>query len=194
MQGLPDAEETSSGRSKSDVGSSVKVDGRLGEHGVVLELRAAESGAVTTDQDKLGLRRWKVKSQLQRARVVPKPKRNSQRPARMALRVLLSPREYLPLLMTSARRELIYLGVSTESVGGLEQPKRLYLRSRPRTWTSFRSWWGPLLRLDGKERSAVALDPREDGRKDGRRSTRRRRENSFEQSLVGGDSTGAVLG
>ena len=48
------AEETSSGGSKGDVGSSVKVDGGLGEHGVVLELRAAEGRAVTTDDDQLG--------------------------------------------------------------------------------------------------------------------------------------------
>lgn len=50
----PDAEELSSGRSESDVGSSVEVNGGLGEHGVVLELRAAERGAVTRDEDELG--------------------------------------------------------------------------------------------------------------------------------------------
>lgn len=39
------------------VGTTVVVDGSLGQHGVVLELRLAERGGVAGDQDQLGLAR-----------------------------------------------------------------------------------------------------------------------------------------
>lgn len=45
------------------VGSSVVVDGGLGQHGVVLQLRLAERRSVARDHDQLGLARaegWSV--------------------------------------------------------------------------------------------------------------------------------------
>lgn len=51
---VPNTEELSGSGSEGDVGSGVEVDGGLGEHGVVLNLRATERRAVTGDQDELG--------------------------------------------------------------------------------------------------------------------------------------------
>ncbi|KAI0272457.1 actin-domain-containing protein [Gloeopeniophorella convolvens] len=50
----PDAEEFAGGSAKSDVGAPKVVHGRLGKHGVVLDLRLAQRGAVAGDQHELG--------------------------------------------------------------------------------------------------------------------------------------------
>ena len=51
---VPNTEELSGSGTKGNVGAGKVVDGSLGEHSVVLQLRLAQRGAVTSDQDKLG--------------------------------------------------------------------------------------------------------------------------------------------
>jgi hypothetical protein len=53
-ENAPDTEELSGGGAEGDVGTLVKVDGGLGEHGVVLDLGATERGGVSGDEDELG--------------------------------------------------------------------------------------------------------------------------------------------
>merc|ERR1711907_856364 len=88
LTGIQDAEARhtevlTTGSAEVNVGASVVVDAALGKHGVVLELRLAKRWAVARDNDQLGLARRRV------------------------LSVDLYPREYLPLLITSWRRELM---------------------------------------------------------------------------------------
>jgi hypothetical protein len=51
---LPNTEKFTGGCAESDVRPSKMVNGRLRQHGVVLEFRLAEGWTVTSDQDKLG--------------------------------------------------------------------------------------------------------------------------------------------
>lgn len=51
---LPDAEELSGSGTEGDVGAGVEVDGGLAQHGVVLNLGAAEGRAVSGDENELG--------------------------------------------------------------------------------------------------------------------------------------------
>ena len=51
---VPDSEEFTGGRSQSDVGSSVEMNGSLGEHGVVLELGSSKGRAISGDDNELG--------------------------------------------------------------------------------------------------------------------------------------------
>ena len=58
---IPNTEELSGSGTKGNVGAGKVVDGGLGEHSVVLQLRLAQRGAVTRDQDKLS---WRTRSDL----------------------------------------------------------------------------------------------------------------------------------
>ncbi len=57
---LPDAEELTGSSTESDVGALVVVDGSLGKHGVVLDLRLAEGRGVGRDEHELSLARAHV--------------------------------------------------------------------------------------------------------------------------------------
>ena len=54
---VPDAEELAGGGAKGDVRALEVVHGRLGQHGVVLELRLAEGRAVGGNEDKFSCKR-----------------------------------------------------------------------------------------------------------------------------------------
>ena len=58
---IPNTEELSGSGTKGNVGAGKVVDGSLGEHSVVLQLRLAQRGAVTRDQDKLS---WRTRGNL----------------------------------------------------------------------------------------------------------------------------------
>ena len=61
FQNVPNTEELSGSGTKGNVGAGKVVDGSLGEHSVVLQLRLAQRGAVTRDQDKLS---WRTRGDL----------------------------------------------------------------------------------------------------------------------------------
>eukprot|EP00302_Diacronema_sp_CCMP2436_P046092 CAMPEP_0180093652 /NCGR_PEP_ID=MMETSP0985-20121206/25184_1 /TAXON_ID=483367 /ORGANISM="non described non described, Strain CCMP 2436" /LENGTH=158 /DNA_ID=CAMNT_0022028745 /DNA_START=59 /DNA_END=536 /DNA_ORIENTATION=+ len=52
------AEHLAARGAERDVGAGVVVDGALGKHGVVLDLRLADGGAVVRDHDELGCARF----------------------------------------------------------------------------------------------------------------------------------------
>ena len=54
MKDIPNTEQLASSGAERDVGTRKVVYGRLGEHGIVLELGLAERGAVAGNEDQLG--------------------------------------------------------------------------------------------------------------------------------------------
>ncbi len=114
---VPDTEELSCSSAEGDVRASEVVDGRLGEHGVVLELGLTERRAVAGNQDKLSWSRQGTRGEKgdcqhkgpsQPHAPVPGERvsgRDEPLPERICLRADLYPREYLPDLTTRARRE-----------------------------------------------------------------------------------------
>ena len=108
---VPNTEQLSCRSAEGDVGAGEVVHGRLGEHGIVLELRLAQWGAVTRDQHKLGWRgrRQKGSAQGPSQPHAPVPgesciERCSPLQLRICFKADLYPRVYLPDLTTSVRR------------------------------------------------------------------------------------------
>ena len=85
---VPDTEELSSSSAEGDVGARKVVDGSLGEHGVVLQLRLAERRGVAGDQDQLGLARaegYRGKHVSKNAQFLGRQKRIQHLPLRVDL-------------------------------------------------------------------------------------------------------------